>query len=213
MHIEGEIMNVKWVNFSGKLWNLVEDPSTNHFICWNWVRHPFGITPNGWASFELFFSFYISKWLLFFKEVAKLFYISSCWPHIFKMETWFTSFVICRSTTLIAIYDSSNVVSAVSIIQIVKRSDWKKHIFSIISFIQRYIHLLNGSISGSDYFHQLQTTRWKVTLTISSLWNKQYDWLWFHRNIRYKALSMHFIHLPWVETYWSCCTLKLKSSA
>lgn len=30
--------------FLGKLWKLVEDPSTNHLISWNAVRRPFVIT-------------------------------------------------------------------------------------------------------------------------------------------------------------------------
>ncbi len=30
--------------FLGKLWKLVEDPSTNHLISWNSVRRPFVIT-------------------------------------------------------------------------------------------------------------------------------------------------------------------------
>lgn len=30
--------------FLGKLWKLVEDPSTNHLISWNSVKRPFVIT-------------------------------------------------------------------------------------------------------------------------------------------------------------------------
>lgn len=137
MYIKGEIMNVKWVNFSGKLWNLLEDLSTNHFVCWNWVRRQFGITPNWWASFELLFSFYISKWLLFYKEVARFFlYLFLldvfCDLSINNINRHIRQFKLCFCRI-----DYSNC-------QKIRLKE--AYIFSVISFIQRYIHLLNGSI-------------------------------------------------------------------
>lgn len=49
--------------FLGKLWKLVEDPSTNHLISWNSVRRPFVI---------------VSFFILAAKVTCLQFIVSSC---------------------------------------------------------------------------------------------------------------------------------------